>query len=109
MTNTTSKDDGLRDELAGILDSIYGNYGIALGAADRLMPYIKRNREQYGIQERIDERAKYRSLLENVIDVFPRDNDWARGRVQGIKDCIADQNERITELTALKDKQELRR
>lgn len=58
------------------------------------------------IQERIDERTKYKSLLENVVDLFPNDNDWAIGRKQGIKDCIADQTERIAEL---KDKQEKKR
>lgn len=58
-------------------------------------------------EARMDERIRYMQTLESAIETYPIDNDWCRGRRQGIQDCIDDQTEIISELTALKTKQEV--
>ncbi|WP_336874389.1 hypothetical protein [Rhodococcus qingshengii] len=58
-------------------------------------------------EARMDERIRYKKTLESAIETYPIDNDWCRGRRQGIQDCIDDQTEIISELAALKTKQEV--
>ncbi|MCZ4544942.1 hypothetical protein BS618_07610 [Rhodococcus erythropolis] len=58
-------------------------------------------------EARMDEQIRYKQTLESAIETYPIDNDWCRGRRQGIQDCIDDQTEIISELAALKTKQEV--
>ncbi|MGR6521633.1 hypothetical protein ACU5JM_08360 [Rhodococcus erythropolis] len=74
---------------------------------DRLMQLIDTYTQAKEREARMGERIRYKQTLESAIETYPIDNDWCRGRRQGIQDCIDDQTEIISELAALKTKQEV--
>jgi hypothetical protein len=59
----------------------------------------KRSVQEAVLRARIEEHISYKNTLLSVIELYPTDNDWARGRKQGIQDCINDQDEYIADLT----------
>lgn len=59
----------------------------------------KRSVQESVLRARIEEHISYKNTLLSVIELYPTDNDWARGRKQGIQDCINDQDEYIAALT----------
>ena len=54
--------------------------------------------EKLAITKSIEAVTQYKDTLLSAVQTYPDHDDWSRGRKQGIMDCIADQDERITEL-----------
>lgn len=58
--------------------------------------------QDYAIEARIAAHTGYKKTLVSAIETYPTDNDWGKGRKQGIQDCINDQDEYLLELEQLR-------
>lgn len=94
MSDTTSKDEAIRE---AIKTTIRSNETLGEIAIESMVDFIK----QYGIQERIDEAELLRLKQYTVPDpIKPRSQ-----KIRAVS--MFDIDDRITELAALKDKQEV--
>lgn len=94
MSDTTSKDEAIRE---AIKTTIRSNETLGEIAIESMVDFIK----QYGIQERIDEAELLRLKQYTVPDpIKPRSQE-----IRAVS--VFDIDDRITELTALKTKQEV--
>ena len=100
---TDNKADERYDVVRVVTDICFDNGGVTKPMADKLADYVlsyaEKARETAALDARIEEHISYKNTLLSVIELYPTDNDWARGRKQGIQDCIDDQDEYIIALT----------